>query len=79
MDRYFTQALQRAGLPTIRLHDARHTYATLMLKQGIPLKGVQTLLGHSSISVTADIYTHMDLDQERQYVAQFNEGMTGGA
>jgi integrase len=79
MDRYFTQALQRAGLPTIRLHDARHTYATLMLKQGIPLKGVQTLLGHSSISVTADIYTHVDLDQERQYVAQFNEGMTGGA
>jgi integrase len=42
---YFTQALKRAGLPAIRLHDARYTYATWMLEQGISPKIVQTMLG----------------------------------
>lgn len=46
-----------AGLPPIRLHDLRHGAATLALSAGVPMKTVQTMLGHSSLSITADTYT----------------------
>ncbi|MFE6611582.1 tyrosine-type recombinase/integrase [Amycolatopsis sp. NPDC057786] len=48
-----------AGLPPIRLHDLRHGAATLMIAAGADLKQVQELLGHSSIAITADTYTHV--------------------
>ena len=57
--RSFKPLLQRAGLPRIRFHDLRHTCATLLLISGVHPKFVQELLGHSSISVTLDIYSHM--------------------
>ena len=50
--------LDRAGLPRIKLHGARHTAATLLLHNNINLKVVSEILGHSSISTTADIYAH---------------------
>jgi len=78
MNLYFTQALKRAGLPAIRLHDARHTYATWMLEQGISPKVVQTMLGHSSISVTLDVYSHVSLELEEQAAAKLNAALTGG-
>ncbi|MFC1981713.1 tyrosine-type recombinase/integrase, partial [Chloroflexota bacterium] len=49
----------KAGVKVIRLHDARYTHATLMLKQGIHPKIVQERLGHSTISMTLDIYSHV--------------------
>jgi integrase len=49
----------KAGVKVIRLHDARHTHASLMLKQGIHPKIVQERLGHSSIEMTLDIYSHV--------------------
>ncbi|MFC2014927.1 site-specific integrase [Chloroflexota bacterium] len=48
-----------AGLEGIRLHDARHTHAPLMLKQGIHSKIVQERLGHSTIAITLDTYSHV--------------------
>ena len=51
--------IRRAGLGNVRLHDARHTHASLMLKQGIHPKVVQERLGHSSIQVTLDTYSHV--------------------
>ena len=63
---------------TIRLHDARHTYATWMLEQGISPKVVQTMLRHSSISVTLDIYSHVSLELETQAAAKLNAVLTGG-
>jgi integrase len=51
--------VRRSGLNGIRLHDARHTHASLMLKQGIHPKIVQERLGHSSIQITLDIYSHV--------------------
>jgi integrase len=77
MNLYFSQALKRAGLPSIRLHDARHTFATWLLEQGVSLKVVQTLLGHGSIAVTADIYSHVNLELEKQAVAKLNAALTG--
>ena len=55
----FRALLQEAGLPPIRLHDLRHAAATLALAAGADLKAVQELLGHSSITITADTYTHV--------------------
>lgn len=49
----------RCGVKVIRLHDARHTHASLMLKKGIHPKVVQERLGHASISMTLDTYSHV--------------------
>ena len=49
----------RAGLKVIRLHDARHTHASLMLKQGVHPKIVQERLGHASIKITLVTYSHV--------------------
>jgi integrase len=53
------QALDRAGLPRVRVHDLRHTAATLLLGHGVHPKVVQELLGHSSITLTLDTYSHV--------------------
>jgi integrase len=50
---------KRTGLEGIRLHDARHTHASLMLKQGVHPKIVQERLGHSTIAITLDTYSHV--------------------
>lgn len=55
----FKDLLKKAGLPDIRFHDLRHTAATLMLQQGVHPKVVQERLGHSSISMTLDVYSHV--------------------
>jgi len=49
----------RAGVKVIRLHDARHTRSSIMLKQGVHPKIVQERLGHSSIQITLDTYSHV--------------------
>ncbi len=51
--------LERAGLPHIRFHDMRHTCATLLLSKGVHPKFVQELLGHATISITLDTYSHV--------------------
>jgi integrase len=57
--RSFKPLLRRAGLPDIRFHDLRHTCATLLLGRGVHAKLVQELLGHSTIAVTLDTYSHV--------------------
>ena len=57
-DRSFTRLLERAGLPKIRFHDLRHTCATLLLGRGVHPKLVQELLGHATIAITLDTYSH---------------------
>jgi integrase len=51
--------LERAGLPSIRFHDLRHTCATILLSRGVHAKLVQELLGHATISITLDTYSHV--------------------
>jgi integrase len=57
--RCFRQALQRSLLPPIRLHDLRHTHATLALQAGVHPKVVSERLGHASIAITLDLYSHV--------------------
>lgn len=56
--RSFKPLLERAGLPEIRFHDLRHTCATLLLGRGVHPKMVQELLGHATIAMTLDTYSH---------------------
>lgn len=51
--------LDKLGLPSIRFHDLRHTNATLMLRNAVPAKIVSAMLGHSSIGITMDTYSHV--------------------
>ena len=57
--RSFKPLLKRSGLPNTRLHDLRHTCATLLLSKGVHPKFVQELLGHATISITLDTYSHV--------------------
>ena len=64
---------RRSGLNGIRLHDARHTHASLMLKQGIHPKIVQERLGHSSIQITLDTYSHVAPGIQQAAANRFDE------
>jgi integrase len=57
--RAWTSFISRSGLKAIRFHDLRHTHASLMLTQGIHPKIVQERLGHASIQMTLDTYSHI--------------------
>ena len=67
--RSFKPLLRRAGLPEIRFHDLRHACATLLLSEGVPVKVVQEVLGHSSVSVTMDVYSHVLPDMQEKAAA----------
>ena len=57
--REFRRHVAEADLPAIRLHDLRHSYATLALKAGVHPKVVSERLGHATIGVTLDLYSHV--------------------
>ncbi len=55
----FARVLKEAGLPHLRFHDLRHSAATILLSMGVHPKVVQEILGHSTISMTMDTYSHV--------------------
>jgi len=69
----WTKTAKRAGLKHFRLHDARHTHASLMLKQGIHPKIVQERLGHATISTTLDLYSHVVPGLQEAAAMKFDE------
>jgi integrase len=62
----FKRTLRNAGLPEIRFHDLRHTAATLMISNGIPVLIVSKILGHSKPSVTMNIYAHASFEMQSE-------------
>jgi len=68
---------EKAGLKIIRFHDARHTHASLMLKQGIHPKIVQERLGHSSIQMTLDTYSHVAPGIQQAAAESFDRLLNG--
>ena len=56
----FSKLLEKNGMRHIRYHDLRHSCASLMLANGVPMKQIQEWLGHSDFSTTANIYAHLD-------------------
>jgi integrase len=66
LHRAYKRLLTKAGLPSIRFHNLRHSAASLMLAQGVPLKTIQEILGHSSIAVTSGFYAHLGEQLKRE-------------
>ena len=64
--RSYRKLLGRADLPRLRFHDLRHTAATLLLGQGVHAKVVSEMLGHSSITITLDLYSHVTPTMQQQ-------------
>ena len=60
------RVLKRAGLPSIRFHDLRHTFATLALQNGVDIKTVSGMLGHYSAGFTLDTYAHVTTSAKRE-------------
>lgn len=77
VSRAFQRIARNAGFDGVRLHDLRHTHATLMLQQGVHPKIVQERLGHATIAVTLDIYSHVLPGLQEAAALQFEEGLTG--
>ena len=71
-------ACESAGVPAIRLHDLRHTMATVALRAGIHPKIVQERLGHSSIALTLDTYSHVTPTLQRAAADMLGELLSGG-
>lgn len=65
--------LKKAGLPDVRFHDLRHSAATLLLSKGVHPKVVQEILGHSEISMTMDIYSHVLPTMQREAMDKLNQ------
>lgn len=63
LSRRFSRFVRRHALPRFRFHDLRHGYASLAFAAGVPLAVVSKSLGHSSIGITANVYTHILVDQ----------------
>ena len=70
--RSFARIVRAAGLRPIRLHDLRHTTASLLKKLGVPARDAMVILGHSRISVTLEIYTHVDEESRRHAVGRID-------
>ncbi|MFI7018693.1 tyrosine-type recombinase/integrase [Streptomyces sp. NPDC050164] len=70
--RSFTRVAVSAGLRVIRLHDARHGTATLLTAAGVAPRVVMEILGHSQISITMDVYTHVVQDTQREAMSHMD-------
>jgi integrase len=70
--RQWTPAIEKAGISGLEIHELRHTAASLMIDQGADPKLIQTQLGHSSISITYDIYGHLFPDRLDQLAARLD-------
>ena len=71
----FARLLKAHGLRHIRFHDLRHSCASLLLKQGVPMKQIQEWLGHSDIATTANIYAHLDSQSKQLSAATMEQAL----
>lgn len=74
----FTRFLRQMGLPQIRFHDLRHTHATILLQMGVNPKIVAERLGHSSVQITLDTYSHVTAPMKQDLSEQFSKAMKFG-
>ena len=72
LNHQFTRTLAKHELPHIRFHDLRHTNASLMLSQGVPMKVASDRLGHSTIVLTMDLYSHIDEELQQDAADKLN-------
>ena len=63
--RRFKCLMAKHGLPKIRFHDLRHSCASMMIAKGFTLKDIQEWLGHANITMTANVYSHLDMGRKQ--------------
>ena len=78
-NRTFDRMIKRAGIEHTNLHALRHTYATRSLESGIDMRVLQELMGHSSMSVTADVYSHVLLERKVEEMKKLENLFIGNA
>ena len=71
--RSFWPLVARAGLPHVRFHDLRHTAATQMLSRGVHPKVASELLGHATVGITLDLYSHVSESMQREAALAMDE------
>ncbi len=71
----FPEYIVRHGLKKMRFHDLRHSCASLLLANGVPLKQIQDWSGHSDFSTTANIYAHLDYSSKLSSAESLVNGM----
>ncbi len=72
-ERRLRPLMKTAGLPPIRFHDLRHTAATLMLSAGVNPKMVSEMLGHTSVAITLDRYSHVIPTMQEEAALRMDE------
>lgn len=75
--RDYNRLIELAGVPRIRIHDQRHTYATLALERGANLLGVSRQLGHARPSTTSDLYAHVTAAMQQQVTDTMGDVLFG--
>ncbi len=75
LSNYFPTYIQQHGIRKMRFHDLRHSCASLLLANGVPLKQIQEWLGHSDFSTTANIYAHLDYTSKISSAQAMEKGM----
>ena len=73
----FPEILEKHKLRRIRFHDLRHSCASLLLSNGVPMKQIQEWLGHSDFSTTANIYAHLDYNSKIDSAQAMVQGLSG--
>jgi integrase len=73
----FRELVREAPVPVIRLHDLRHTNATLLLSANIPIKVVSERLGHTTIAMTMDVYGHVLPAMDADAASRFDDLLYG--
>jgi integrase len=76
--RVYVPLVTRAGVPRIRPHDMRHTAATIAILNGMPIKAVSEMLGHSSVAITMSIYAHVMPNTHREVAAAMGRILFSG-
>ena len=74
---YYSRMLERLGIPHIKFHSLRHSFATMCIKSGCDYKAVSSILGHSDIRTTLNLYVHPGLEQKRQCIDMMFNSVTG--
>jgi integrase len=75
---WFPKFLERHGLPYIKFHALRHTSATLLIAEGVPLKNVSARLGHADTRTTANIYAHALRSVDEEAAVKMDKIITNG-
>ena len=72
---YFTRLLKRLNIPKITFHGLRHTFATRCIESQCDCKTVSTLLGHSNITTTLNLYVHPNINQKKRCIERMTNGL----